>query len=42
VHAEVYNVLTPEQQEKAKTLQAEREQRREQWKSERPAAPPKP
>ncbi len=42
VHAEVYNVLTPEQQEKAKTLRAEREQRREQWKSERPAPQAKP
>ena len=35
VHAEVYNVLTPEQQEKAKALRAEREargaQHREQW-----------
>ena len=40
VHAEVYNVLTPEQQEKAKALRAEREQRREQWKSERPAPRP--
>ncbi len=39
VHAEVYNVLTPEQQEKAKALRAEREARgaehREQWKNER-------
>ena len=46
VHAEVYNVLTPEQQEKAKTLRAEREQnwqqRREQWKSQRQGAPAKP
>ena len=36
VHAEIYNVLTPEQQEKARALRAEREarqeQRREQWK----------
>jgi periplasmic protein CpxP/Spy len=30
VHAEVYNVLTPEQQEKAKALRAEREARHEQ------------
>jgi len=46
VHAEVYNVLTPEQQEKAKTLRAEREQRseqqREQWKNQREGAPAKP
>jgi protein CpxP len=39
MHAEVYNVLTPEQQEKAKALRAEREargaQHRERWKSER-------
>jgi protein CpxP len=39
VHAEVYNVLTPEQQEKAKALRAEREargvDRSEQWKHER-------
>jgi len=39
VHAEVYNVLTPEQQEKAKTLRAEREQRREQWKNQRQDRP---
>jgi periplasmic protein CpxP/Spy len=39
VHAEVYNVLTPEQQEKAKALRAEREargaQHREGWKKGR-------
>jgi Spy/CpxP family protein refolding chaperone len=39
MHAEVYNVLTPEQQEKAKALRAEREaraaQHRERWKSDR-------
>jgi periplasmic protein CpxP/Spy len=39
MHSEVYNVLTPEQQEKAKALRAEREargaQHRERWKSER-------
>jgi Spy/CpxP family protein refolding chaperone len=39
MHAEVYNVLTLEQQEKAKALRAEREargaQHRERWKSER-------
>jgi Spy/CpxP family protein refolding chaperone len=34
VHAEVYNVLTPEQQEKAKALRAEREARREQHRGE--------
>jgi protein CpxP len=41
VHAEVYNVLTPEQQEKAKTLRAEREQGREQWKNQRQDPQPK-
>ena len=39
MHAEVYNVLTPEQQEKAKALRAEREargaQHRERWKRDR-------
>jgi len=39
MHAEVYNVLSPEQQEKAKALRAEREargaQHRERWKSDR-------
>ena len=39
MHAEIYNVLTPEQQEKAKALRAEREarggQHRERWKNER-------
>ena len=39
MHAEVYTVLTPEQQEKAKALRAEREargaQHRQRWKSER-------
>jgi Spy/CpxP family protein refolding chaperone len=34
VHAEVYNVLTPEQQEKAKALRAEREARREQHRAQ--------
>jgi periplasmic protein CpxP/Spy len=42
VHAEVYNVLTPEQQEKAKTLRAERESRREQWKGQRQRPQAKP
>ena len=42
VHAEVYNVLTPEQQEKAKALRAEREQRWEQRKDQRPGGQPKP
>ena len=46
MHAEVYNVLTPEQQEKAKALRAEREargaQHRERWKSDRQDKPVKP
>jgi Spy/CpxP family protein refolding chaperone len=46
MHAEVYNVLTPEQQEKAKALRAEREargaQHRERWKSERQDKSAKP
>ena len=41
VHAEVYNVLTPEQQEKAKALRAEREQRREQRNDQRQSGQPK-
>jgi protein CpxP len=46
VHAEVYNVLTPEQQERAKALRAEREargaQRREQWRKGRQDRPANP
>jgi Spy/CpxP family protein refolding chaperone len=41
VHAEVYNVLTPEQQEKAKALRVEREQLRYQWKNQRQDQQPK-
>ncbi len=46
VHADVYNVLTPEQQEKAKALRAEREargaQHREQWEKRRQDGSEKP
>jgi periplasmic protein CpxP/Spy len=42
VHAEVFNVLTPDQQAKAKELRAQREERRQQRRSQPPAAPPQP
>lgn len=42
VHAEIYNVLTPEQQEKAKALRAEREARREQRQENRQSRQPRP
>ena len=46
VHADVYNVLTPEQHEKAKALRAEREargaQHREQWENRRQDGSEKP
>jgi protein CpxP len=42
VHGEIFNVLTPDQQAKAKELRAEREARRQQRQSQRPAAPPQP
>jgi protein CpxP len=53
VHEQIYQVLTPEQQQKAKTLQAERQKRRaerqermkqrdEQRRQQRQAQPPQP
>jgi Spy/CpxP family protein refolding chaperone len=42
VHTEIFNVLTPDQQTKAKELRAERAKRRQQWHNQRQDAPPPP
>jgi Spy/CpxP family protein refolding chaperone len=46
VHTEIFNVLTPDQQTKAKEIRAERQERRQQWRNQRQApaqpAPPQP
>jgi periplasmic protein CpxP/Spy len=42
VHTAIFNVLTPDQQTKAKELRAEREQRRQEWRNQRQAAPSQP
>jgi protein CpxP len=42
VHTAIFNVLTPDQQAKAKELRAEREERRQQRRNQWQATPPQP